>query len=51
MKFLQRPLMIIQSKVAEPLIVFQPTLDDCCNIIKDCFAEIVEGSKQIPRVR
>ena len=50
LKYVKLPVIIINIKVAEPKFMFEPTLQDCRDLINFCFAEIVESGRGIPRV-
>nr|XP_048316305.1 dynein axonemal heavy chain 3 isoform X6 [Myodes glareolus] len=50
MDFFTPQLIMIQLEVHEPIIVFNPTFDDCWELIKNSFLEIIKNSDGIPKV-
>ncbi|KAM7329251.1 hypothetical protein ACRRTK_010864 [Alexandromys fortis] len=50
MDFFTPQLIMIQLEVCEPIIVFNPTFDDCWELIKNSFLEIIKNSDGIPKV-
>ncbi|KAK7833318.1 hypothetical protein U0070_017317 [Myodes glareolus] len=49
MDFFTPQLIMIQLEVHEPIIVFNPTFDDCWELIKNSFLEIIKNSDGIPK--
>ncbi|XP_040611383.1 dynein heavy chain 3, axonemal [Mesocricetus auratus] len=50
MEFFIPQLIMIKLEVNEPIIAFNPTFDDCWELIKDSFLEIIKNSDGIPKV-
>ncbi|CAO2583044.1 Dynein axonemal heavy chain 3 [Lemmus lemmus] len=50
MDFFTPQLIMIKLEVCEPIIVFNPTFDDCWELIKNSFLEIIKNSDGIPKV-
>ncbi|XP_072275027.1 dynein axonemal heavy chain 3 [Pyxicephalus adspersus] len=50
MKFFTPQILIIKLKVEEPKIVFDPVLEECWNLIKRCFLEVIKSSEGLPKV-
>ncbi|XP_057342987.1 dynein axonemal heavy chain 3 isoform X2 [Manis pentadactyla] len=50
MEFFIPQLIIIRLEVSEPIIVFNPSFDDCWELIHNSFLEIIKNSKGIPKV-
>ncbi|KAG8542107.1 hypothetical protein GDO81_003159, partial [Engystomops pustulosus] len=50
MKFFTPQILIIKLRVEEPKIAFEPILEDCWNLIKRCFQEIIRSAEGIPKV-
>nr|KAF6294777.1 hypothetical protein mPipKuh1_003914 [Pipistrellus kuhlii] len=50
MEFFMPQLIMIKLKVREPNITFNPSFDDCWELIRNSFLEIIENSKRIPKV-
>uniref|UniRef100_A0A8C5KDB1 Dynein axonemal heavy chain 3 n=1 Tax=Jaculus jaculus TaxID=51337 RepID=A0A8C5KDB1_JACJA len=50
MKFFTPQLIMIKLEVSEPIIVFNPTFDDCWELINNSFLEIIKNSEGIPKV-
>ena len=51
MDFFTPQLIMIKLEVSEPVIVFNPTFDDCWQLIKNSFLEIIKNSDGIPKVQ
>ncbi|XP_073447160.1 dynein axonemal heavy chain 3 isoform X2 [Aquarana catesbeiana] len=49
-KFFTPQILIIKLKVEEPKIVFDPVLEECWNLIKHCFLEIIKSAEGLPKV-
>ncbi|CAO2583043.1 Dynein axonemal heavy chain 3 [Lemmus lemmus] len=49
MDFFTPQLIMIKLEVCEPIIVFNPTFDDCWELIKNSFLEIIKNSDGIPK--
>jgi len=43
--------MLVAVRAEEPKIVFDPALNDCRDIIHSCFIDIIDSTKNLPRVR
>ncbi|XP_074238057.1 dynein axonemal heavy chain 3 isoform X3 [Saimiri boliviensis] len=50
MKFFIPQLIMIKLEVNEPIIIFNPSFDDCWKLICDSFLEIIKNSNGIPKV-
>ncbi|KAM4697749.1 dynein axonemal heavy chain 3 [Rhinophrynus dorsalis] len=50
MRFFTPQILIIKLKIEEPKIVFEPGLEECWNLIKRCFHEILMSAEELPRV-
>ncbi|XP_021092936.1 dynein heavy chain 3, axonemal isoform X6 [Heterocephalus glaber] len=50
MKFFIPQLIMIKLEVSEPTIVFNPSFDDCWELITNSFLEIIKKSDGIPKV-
>ncbi|KAG9476993.1 hypothetical protein GDO78_002401 [Eleutherodactylus coqui] len=50
MKFFTPQILIITLKVEEPKITFEPDLENCWNLIKLCFQEIIRSAEGLPKV-
>ena len=50
LQYVQRPAMLVAVRVEEPKIVFDPALNDCRDIIHSCFIDIIDSTKNLPRV-
>ncbi|XP_033614627.1 dynein heavy chain 3, axonemal [Fukomys damarensis] len=50
MKFFIPQLIMIKLEVSEPRIVFNPSFDDCWELITNSFLEIIKNSDGIPKV-
>ncbi|XP_016078231.1 PREDICTED: dynein heavy chain 3, axonemal [Miniopterus natalensis] len=50
MEFFIPQLLMIKLEVSEPIIVFNPSFDDCWALLRNSFLEIIENSKGIPKV-
>ncbi|XP_006892767.1 PREDICTED: dynein heavy chain 3, axonemal [Elephantulus edwardii] len=50
MDFFTPQQIMIKLEVKEPIIVFNPSFDDCWKIIQDSFLEIIRSSEKIPKV-
>lgn len=50
MEFFIPQLIMIKLEVSEPMITFNPSFDDCWELIHNSFLEIVENSERIPKV-
>ncbi|XP_070269812.1 dynein axonemal heavy chain 3 [Myotis yumanensis] len=50
MEFFVPQLIMIKLEVSEPIIIFNPSFDDCWELIHNSFLEIIENSKRIPKV-
>ncbi|XP_055265604.1 dynein axonemal heavy chain 3 [Moschus berezovskii] len=50
MEFFIPQLIMIKLEVNEPIIVFNPSFDDCWELIRNSFLEIIKNSKGIPKV-
>ncbi|XP_031243962.1 dynein heavy chain 3, axonemal [Mastomys coucha] len=50
MDFFIPQLIMIKLEVDDPIIVFNPTFDDCWQLIKNSFLEIIKNSDGIPKV-
>ena len=51
MEFFIPQLIMIKLEVNEPIIVFNPSFDDCWELIRNSFLEIIKNSKGIPKVQ
>lgn len=51
MEFFIPQLLMIKLEVSEPIIVFNPSFDDCWALLRNSFLEIIENSKGIPKVK
>uniref|UniRef100_A0A2K5ETG1 Dynein axonemal heavy chain 3 n=1 Tax=Aotus nancymaae TaxID=37293 RepID=A0A2K5ETG1_AOTNA len=49
MKFFIPELIMIKLEVNEPIIIFNPSFDDCWKLIRDSFLEIIKNSNGIPK--
>ncbi|XP_077305116.1 dynein axonemal heavy chain 3 [Lithobates pipiens] len=49
-KFFTPQILIIKLKVEEPKIVFDPVLEECWNLIKHCFLEVIKSAEGLPKV-
>ncbi|XP_069839891.1 dynein axonemal heavy chain 3 isoform X1 [Dendropsophus ebraccatus] len=50
MKFFTPQILIIKLKVEEPRIAFEPGVEECWNLIKRCFLEIIRSAEGLPKV-
>ncbi|XP_038526379.1 dynein heavy chain 3, axonemal isoform X1 [Canis lupus familiaris] len=50
MEFFLPQLITIKLEVIEPIIVFNPSFDDCWELIHNSFLEIIKNSREIPKV-
>ncbi|XP_019505362.1 PREDICTED: dynein heavy chain 3, axonemal [Hipposideros armiger] len=50
MEFFIPQLIIVKLEVNEPVIVFNPSFDDCWDLIHNSFLEIIKNSEGIPKV-
>nr|XP_058892896.1 dynein axonemal heavy chain 3 isoform X22 [Kogia breviceps] len=50
MEFFIPQLIMIKLEVNEPIIVFNPSFDDCWELIHNSFLEIIKNSRGIPKV-
>ncbi|XP_073915702.1 dynein axonemal heavy chain 3 isoform X2 [Castor canadensis] len=50
MEFFIPQLIMIKLEVQEPIIVFNPSFDECWELIKGTFLEIIQNSDGIPKV-
>ncbi|XP_030740234.2 dynein axonemal heavy chain 3 [Echinops telfairi] len=50
MDFFMPQLLMIKLEVHDPVIVFNPSFDECWNLIRDSFLEIIHNSENIPKV-
>ncbi|XP_042639137.1 dynein axonemal heavy chain 3 [Orycteropus afer afer] len=50
MEFFIPQLLMIKLEVNEPIIVFNPSFDDCWKLIQNSFLEIITNSENIPKV-
>nr|XP_036848129.1 dynein heavy chain 3, axonemal [Manis javanica] len=50
MEFFIPQLIMIRLEVSEPIIVFNPSFNDCWELIHNSFLEIIKNSKGIPKV-
>ncbi|XP_014652699.1 PREDICTED: dynein heavy chain 3, axonemal [Ceratotherium simum simum] len=50
MEFFIPQLIMIKLEVNEPIIVFNPSFDDCWELIHNSFLEIIKSSEGIPKV-
>ncbi|XP_027467991.1 dynein heavy chain 3, axonemal [Zalophus californianus] len=50
MEFFMPQLIMIKLEVSEPVIVFNPSFDDCWELIHNSFLEIIKNSREIPKV-
>ncbi|XP_044246158.1 dynein axonemal heavy chain 3 [Ursus arctos] len=50
MEFFMPQLIMIKLEVSEPIIVFNPSFDDCWELIHNSFLEIIKNSREIPKV-
>ncbi|KAM5227717.1 LOW QUALITY PROTEIN: dynein axonemal heavy chain 3 [Ctenodactylus gundi] len=50
MEFFMPQLIMIKLEVEEPVIVFNPSFDDCWELINNSFLEIINSSNGIPKV-
>ncbi|XP_036906430.1 dynein heavy chain 3, axonemal-like, partial [Sturnira hondurensis] len=50
MEFFTPQLIMIKLEVNEPIIVFNPSFDECWELIHSSFLEIINNSKRIPKV-
>ncbi|XP_021567967.1 dynein heavy chain 3, axonemal [Carlito syrichta] len=50
LEFFIPQLIVIKLEVNEPIIVFNPSFDDCWKLIHDSFLEIIKNSNGIPKV-
>ncbi|KAM4829514.1 dynein axonemal heavy chain 3 [Thomomys bottae] len=50
MDFFIPQLIMIKLEVQEPIIVFNPPFDDCWELVKKSFLEIIKNSEEIPKV-
>ncbi|XP_037363374.1 dynein axonemal heavy chain 3 isoform X2 [Talpa occidentalis] len=50
MEFFLPQLIMIKLEVQEPIIVFNPSFDDCWQLIHNSFLEIIKNSQGIPKV-
>ncbi|XP_064448835.1 dynein axonemal heavy chain 3 [Mirounga angustirostris] len=50
MEFFMPQLIMIKLEVSEPIIVFNPSFDDCWELIHNSFLEIIKSSREIPKV-
>ena len=51
MEFFKPQLIMIKLEVNEPIIVFNPSFDDCWELIHNSFLEIIKNSRGIPKVQ
>ncbi|XP_053327633.1 dynein axonemal heavy chain 3 [Spea bombifrons] len=49
-KFFAPQVLIIKLKIEEPKIVFDPVLEECWNLIKQCFYKVIQSAEGIPKV-
>uniref|UniRef100_A0A673TZU4 Dynein axonemal heavy chain 3 n=1 Tax=Suricata suricatta TaxID=37032 RepID=A0A673TZU4_SURSU len=50
MEFFIPQLIMIKLEVNEPIIVFNPSFDECWELIHSSFLEIIKNSREIPKV-
>nr|XP_060504710.1 dynein axonemal heavy chain 3 isoform X1 [Panthera onca]XP_060504711.1 dynein axonemal heavy chain 3 isoform X1 [Panthera onca] len=50
MEFFIPQLIMIKLEVHEPIIIFNPSFDDCWELIHNSFLEIIKNSREIPKV-
>ncbi|XP_053550231.1 dynein axonemal heavy chain 3 [Bombina bombina] len=50
MQFFTPQILILKLKVEEPKIVFEPSLEECWNLILQCFQEIIKSAEGLPKV-
>uniref|UniRef100_A0A4X1VAV2 Dynein axonemal heavy chain 3 n=1 Tax=Sus scrofa TaxID=9823 RepID=A0A4X1VAV2_PIG len=50
MEFFIPQIIMIKLEVSEPIIVFNPSFDDCWELIHNSFLEIIQNAKGIPKV-
>ncbi|KAG8513614.1 Dynein heavy chain 3, axonemal [Galemys pyrenaicus] len=50
MEFFMPQLIMVKLEVEEPIIVFNPSFDDCWQLIYNSFLEIIKNSQGIPKV-
>ncbi|XP_044928668.1 dynein axonemal heavy chain 3 isoform X4 [Mustela putorius furo] len=50
MEFFMPQLIMIKLEVHDPVIVFNPSFDDCWELIRNSFLEIIKNSREIPKV-
>ncbi|KAG8433111.1 hypothetical protein GDO86_017410 [Hymenochirus boettgeri] len=50
MRFFTPQILIVKLRVEEPKMAFEPTLEECWNLIKRCFLEILRSAEGIPNV-
>ncbi|XP_012645608.2 dynein axonemal heavy chain 3 [Microcebus murinus] len=50
MDFFIPQLIMIKLKVSDPIIIFKPSFDDCWELIRNSFLEIIKNSNGIPKV-
>ncbi|KAG9349925.1 hypothetical protein JZ751_026278, partial [Albula glossodonta] len=50
LRFVQKQILIVKLKVEEPYIVFQPSLQQCWELIHRGFMEIIKSAESLPRV-
>ncbi|XP_035261919.1 dynein heavy chain 3, axonemal [Anguilla anguilla] len=50
LRFVQQQVLIVKLKVEEPYVVFQPSLQQCWELIQRGFMEIIKSAENLPRV-
>ncbi|XP_068100920.1 dynein axonemal heavy chain 3 [Hyperolius riggenbachi] len=50
LKFFTPQILIIKLRVEEPKIAFDPVLEECWNLVKYCFQEIIKSAEGLPKV-
>nr|XP_055037339.1 dynein axonemal heavy chain 3 isoform X1 [Misgurnus anguillicaudatus]XP_055037340.1 dynein axonemal heavy chain 3 isoform X1 [Misgurnus anguillicaudatus] len=50
LKYTQRPLLLVKLRLEEPRIMFEPSLQNCWELIQQAFTQIITSAHNIPRV-
>lgn len=50
LRYVRQQIMIFKLKVEEPKIIFEPSLDECWDLIHRCYVEILNSANGILKV-
>lgn len=50
LQYTQRPVLLVKLRLEEPRITFEPSLQNCWELIEQAFTKIITSAHDIPRV-